>query len=83
MQRGGLGGDLGANLGANLLVHLSYITGPPTCHPAFSKEQGPPNDMGREHYGDVAESLILGNRTLRANFVMYGKNGPKVIFASR
>ena len=39
--------------------------------------------MGREHYRDVAESLIFGNRTLRANFVMYGKNGPKLIFASR
>ena len=37
--------------------------------------------MAREHYRDVAESLIFGNGTLRANFV--GKNGPKLIFASR
>ena len=73
MQRGGLGADL--------LVYLSYMTGPPTCQPALSKEQGLSSDMGREHYRDVAESLIFGNQTLRANFV--GKNGPKLIFASR
>ena len=38
--------------------------------------------MGREHCRDVAECLIFGNQTLRANFVMYGKKGPKLIFAT-
>jgi hypothetical protein len=67
MQRGGLG--------ANLLVYLSYMTQPPTCQPALSKEQGPSNDMGREHYSDVAESLIFGNQTLCSDFVCVERKG--------
>ena len=38
--------------------------------------------MGREHCRDVAESLIFGNQTLGANFVMYCKKGLKLIFAT-